>query len=180
VTADGAVTWVSAEGATSSGGSLGALADVTARDADGDGLDALATCSVDGCTVVAGDLDGNGTDELVTADGSTVAVERDGQLVLVSAAGVPTLGDADGDGVDDLLLGKDGTVTVVRGVEGGLVPGASRHLWRTVVDRVSVGDIDGDGVPDVFFPERATESSDPATVHSGRLLLVTGLAGEEG
>jgi hypothetical protein len=179
VSNNGSVTWVSDAGATSAGASLGGLADVVALDADGDGVDALASCAVDGCSVAAGDLDGDGADELVTADGATVAVERGGETILVSAAGYPTIGDADGDGVDDLLLGQAGAVTVVRGVSGGLVPGASRYIWREVRDRVAVGDLDGDGVPDVFIPELAADAVEAGSVHSGRLLLVKGLAGEE-
>ncbi len=167
----GAVDYVGADGTVMPGESLGPIGGISAGDPDGDGVDTLSTCAVEGCVTGAADLDGDGLLDTAVQNAESIAVVfGDGTSDLLVAPGTLRLDDADGDSVADLVVGSAGAAWVVRAVPGGLTPPVASWTVRPVADAVRYGDLDGDGLPDAFFFGVDPDETDADATWAGTLL----------
>lgn len=150
--ATGQVILLAPGGDQADGGALGPVVEVAAGDADGDGVDTLATCAIEGCSIDQGDLDGDGLDEVATLAGGRLSVAWGaGGEASVVADGVVNLQDADGDGRLDLTAADAGLVRSWRADSGHLSPGVASYLYRPALGPAWFGDLGADGILDVLL-----------------------------
>lgn len=135
-------------------GELGPAFDIANADLDGDGLDELYGCGVEGCRLVAADMDADGTDELLRQEERLTLVGW-GQEFDLGDQGQLAADDVDGDGVLDVLISDAGgrLVTAIPTLTGALGPALG---WATTVDiqgPIQATDGDADGQPELVWQQ---------------------------